>query len=343
MTAPLVDSFGRSISYLRLSVTDRCNLRCVYCLPVESLDIVRPSEPLLSHEEIVRLVRSFAGLGFSKIRITGGEPLVRPGIVDVVRAIAQVPGVADLSLSTNGVLLGPMAKALAQAGLQRVNISLDTLCPDRFREITRWGSLEQVLGGLEAAFETGMAPVKINVVVMRGMNEDEIPDFVHMTEDQPVHVRFIELMPMGATGFFSKARWVPLAEMMERGGGEGLIPLPPEKWPTGSGPAYYCWRPGARGTVGFISALSQGFCASCNRVRLSARGILVPCLDGEDGVDLLFALRAGASEEEIQALIRDAIHRKPEQHAMGERACRVGPVARAAGRGSTRLMCQIGG
>ncbi|MBI3292823.1 MAG: GTP 3',8-cyclase MoaA [Elusimicrobia bacterium] len=332
---PLVDPFGRTLSYLRLSVTDRCNLRCVYCLPALVQGLFAPPQELLTDDELIVLVRAFVALGFSRFRITGGEPLLRPGIVSLIRVFSRMDGIADLSMSTNGLRLEQMAGDLAQAGLHRINISLDTLCPQRFRAITRGGSLDQVLCGLEAAFRGGLDPIKLNVVVMRGINDHEIPRFVRLTEDHPLHVRFIELMPIGDTGFFSKDRWVPLEEMLEKAG-EGLIPLPPERWPKGFGPARYFQRPGAPGTVGFISALSQGFCASCNRVRLSARGVLFTCLDGTDGVDLKTPLRQGASEEQIQALICQAIRQKPEHHTMKERL--LSPRCT-----SPRLMCQMGG
>ena len=326
------DGFGRTIDYLRLSVTDRCNLRCVYCLP-QSAPRFAPSPDLLSDDEIVALAGAFAGLGVSKIRLTGGEPLVRPGLPGLVRRLAAVPGVRDLSLSTNGVLLAGLARELKAAGLRRVNISLDTLDAGRFARIARFGDLKDVLAGIEAALAAGLDPVKLNVVVARGMNADEIGAFAALSEKRPLHIRFIELMPMGETGFFAPERRVPLAEMMA--GAEPLEPLSREEGPLGHGPARYYRRPGALGTVGFISALSCGFCGACNRVRLSSTGTLVPCLDGDEGVDLRAPLRAGAGGETLAALIRGAVRAKPEAHGMAARA--------AASEANTRLMCSIGG
>lgn len=323
------DGFGRTIDYLRLSVTDRCNLRCVYCLPAAAARFA-PGPDLLSDDEIVTLAGAFARLGTSKIRVTGGEPLVRPGLPALVRRLADIPGIADLSLSTNGVLLAGVAGELKAAGLSRVNVSLDTLDPGRFSGIARFGSLNTVLAGVEAALKAELSPVKLNVVVARGMNDDQIGDFAELTDNTPLHVRFIELMPMGETGFFSPERRVPLPEMMAAAG-----PLEPASAPLGHGPARYYRRPGAAGTVGFISALSCGFCDACNRVRLSSTGTLIPCLDGEDGVDLRTPLRRGAGTGEVMALIEGAVRAKPERHAMSARA--------AAAEANPRFMCSIGG
>lgn len=326
------DGFNRTIDYLRLSVTDRCNLRCVYCLP-ELAPRFAPNGELLSDDEIVKLVEAFAHTGMSKIRITGGEPLVRPGLPALVRRLSSIPGIRDLSLSTNGVLLGGLAAELKTAGLHRVNISLDTLDPARFASIARFGNLKSVLSGIEAALEAGLAPVKLNVVVARGMNDDEVGAFAALTDNKKLHVRFIELMPMGETGFFTPERRVPLGELMAAAA--PLAPASHEDRPLGHGPARYYRRPGAAGTIGFISALSCGFCDSCNRVRLSSSGTLIPCLDGDEGVDLRTPLREGAGPDTLTALIRGAIRAKPESHGM---------VARAASLdASPRFMCQIGG
>lgn len=326
------DSFGRTIDYLRLSVTDRCNLRCVYCLP-EAAPPFTPAADLLTDDELVALAGAFASVGVSKIRVTGGEPLVRPGLAGLVRRLSRVPGVSELSLSTNGVLLADRAHELKAAGLARVNISLDTLDAGRFAKIARFGRLEDVLSGIEAALDAGLAPVKLNVVVARGMNDDEIGAFAALTERRPLHVRFIELMPMGDAGFFSEARRLPLGDMMAAAG--RLEPASPQARPVGHGPARYFRRPGAAGTVGFISPLSCGFCGSCNRVRLSSNGTLIPCLDGNDGVDMRTPLRDGAGPERLAALIRDAVRAKPEGHGM---LARVAPSD-----ANPRFMCQIGG
>ncbi|PIR15744.1 MAG: GTP 3',8-cyclase MoaA, partial [Elusimicrobia bacterium CG11_big_fil_rev_8_21_14_0_20_64_6] len=277
----LNDGFGRRIDYLRLSVTDRCNLRCVYCLP-ESAPRFAPREETLTDDDIAALVGAFARAGVSKIRITGGEPLVRPGLTALVGRLAAIPGIDDLSMSTNGVLLADHARKLKAAGLSRVNVSLDTLDPERFAGIARFGGLKNVLAGIEAALDAGLTPVKLNVVAARGMNDDELGAFAALTEMKPLHVRFIELMPMGETGFFSPERRIPLDEMMAKAA--PLTPVSLEERPMGHGPARYYRRPGSAGTIGFISALSCGFCAACNRMRLSSTGTLIPCLDGDDGV-----------------------------------------------------------
>jgi cyclic pyranopterin phosphate synthase len=226
-----------------------------------------------------------------------------------------------------------MAKDLARAGLSRVNISLDSLRPQRFEEITRFGTFADVWEGIEAAQAAGLSPLKINMVVMKGMNDDEIPDFVSLTEKNPLHVRFIELMPMGETGFFTKERWLPYDEIRERAG--LLEELPLDEKPVGFGPAHYFRRLGARGSVGIISALSCGFCSSCNRVRLTSTGTLVPCLDAMEGTDLKSALRNGSSDQDIKQLIQETIQRKPEHHFMGDRT--EGKTSNA------RFMCQVGG
>ncbi|OGR94666.1 MAG: cyclic pyranopterin phosphate synthase MoaA [Elusimicrobia bacterium RBG_16_66_12] len=328
----MTDSFARRIDYLRLSVTDRCNLRCVYCLPAQGASF-SPREDVLSPAEIERLARVFAGAGISNVRLTGGEPLVRPDIVEVVERLARVPGIGDLSLSTNGVLLGALARPLARAGLRRVNISLDSLDEERFRAVTRFGRLDEVRAGIDAALAAGLSPVKLNVVVARGLNEDEVAAFAALTQSAPLHVRFIELMPMGETGFFSKERWVPLAEILAAAG--PLEPLSGAERPVGHGPARYYRRPGARGTVGVISALSCGFCASCNRLRLTSRGLLVPCLDGETGTDLRGPLRRGADDGELRRLLEETVRTKPREHAMAAKA--------EAAAANPRFMCAIGG
>jgi GTP 3',8-cyclase len=322
-----LDQYRRKIDYLRLSVTDRCNLRCVYCLPE---DYAFPATEKLSDEELAALARTFVSLGFTKIRLTGGEPLLRR---ELARFVSMLPPLEDLALSTNGVLLAEQAEGLARAGVRRVNISLDTLDAEKFRRLTRFGRLEDVWSGIEKALASGMSPVKLNVVVVRGQNDGEVAEFARLTEKQPLHVRFIELMPMGETGYFSLDRLVPMKEILERAGSLEALPL--DEKPTGHGPARYFRRPGARGTVGIISAMSCNFCENCNRVRLSSSGVLVPCLDGDDGVDLAAPLRAGAGEARIRELILDTLAHKPERHKMEERA--------ADRSENPRFMCQIGG
>lgn len=327
---PLVDPYGRRIEYLRISVTDHCNLRCVYCLPEEGMT-GSSSEERLSDAELVRLVRVAAGLGIDKIRLTGGEPLVRPGIVDLIAAVAGTPGLADLSLSTNGVLLAGLAPQLKRARLKRVNVSLDTLRPERFPAIARRGGLAGVLRGIDAALDAGLGPVKLNVVVMRGVNDDELPAFVALVRDRPLHVRFIELMPIGEMGFFSSARWVPLPEIQAACG--PLEPLAGAARPVGAGPAIYFRPPGALGSIGFISAMSCGFCGLCNRMRLTAKGRLLPCLASETGLDLKACLRSGASDEELAGRLRQGAAMKPERHDMRPEA----------GKVRESFMCALGG
>lgn len=328
----LVDSFGRKITYLRLSVTDRCNLRCVYCLP-EIYNRFSPSENLLTDDEIIRLISVFGSLGISSLRITGGEPLLRPRIVELIERLHRIPGLTDFSLSTNGLLLKKLAKDLKEAGLRRVNISLDSLNPEKFRSITRFGTIEEVRDGLEEAQETGLSPIKINVVVMKGINDDEIADFAALTEHHPIHVRFIELMPMGETGFFSQERWLPFDQMFQKAAPLEEVSL--DEKPFGFGPARYFRRPGAKGTVGFISALSCGFCSLCNRIRLTSSGVLVPCLDSSQGTDLKTLIRSGEPDETLKKTIQQVITEKPERHFMVDRA--------EKSEANPRFMCQVGG
>ena len=315
-----LDACNRPISYLRISVTDRCNLRCTYCMPEEGV-ARRSHEEILRYEEIEIVVQAAAGLGISKVRITGGEPLVRPGIVDLVRMLARVPGVDDLAMTTNGTLLARFAGDLAEAGLQRVNVSLDTLRPDRFRRITRCGELEDVLVGMEAARGAGLEPIKVNTVVIRGMNEDEAVDSARKTVDEAWNVRFIELMPVGVSGGLDNDGWherVVTAADIRQEIEAALGPLEPAKTSAGSGPARYYRVPGAGGTIGFITPVSEHFCLHCNRLRLTADGYLRPCLLSDDEIDLRTPLRQGAGVEEIEELLLKAIMRKPSQHRLDE-------------------------
>jgi len=309
------------IDYLRISVTDRCNLRCVYCMPPEGV-LWRPREDILSYEEIVRVVWIAAGLGVRKIRLTGGEPLIRAGLTDLVAALAQIPGIEEISLTTNAILLAHLAQPLAEAGLARVNISLDTLQPERFARITRFGQLDQVWRGIEAAERAGLTPLKLNMVVVRGVNDDELADFARLTLTRPWHVRFIELMPVGNAGEWGAdfpeagTRFMPVAEMRER-----LAPLGellPGGYLRGNGPAQIYRLPGAAGTLGFISPVSQHFCDGCNRLRLTADGRLRPCLLQDGEVNLIPALRNGADVMQIQALIMQTVRAKPRRHQLQE-------------------------
>ncbi len=327
---PHRDDFGRAINYLRVSVTDRCNLRCVYCMPAEGIE-KRPHADLLTFEELSVIVRAAAELGISKVRLTGGEPLARLDLVDLVRMIASVPGIDDLSMTTNGTLLARHAAALAEAGLHRVNISLDTLRADRFRQITRRDRLDDVWAGIDAARVAGLTPIKLNMVVVRGLNDDEIVDFARCTLTHGWHVRYIELMPIGANVDWAGGGVVPIPEVRTRIEAEAG-PLEPVHGPRGNGPArYYRW-PGAEGSIGFIGALSEHFCTSCNRLRLTADGRLRPCLMSSDEIDLRGPLRDGAGPEEVRALLEHAIDRKPQRHHLNEAAAP-----------QDRTMAQIGG
>jgi cyclic pyranopterin phosphate synthase len=314
-----LDAYNRPISYLRISVTDRCNLRCVYCMPPQGVD-KRSHAEILRYEEIETVVRAAATLGITKVRLTGGEPLVRPGIVDLVRMLARVEGIDDLAMTTNAILLSNYAKGLAQAGLRRVNISLDTLRPERFERITRCGKLEDVLTGMEAARQAGLEPIKINTVVIREMNDDEVVDFARQTMEPGWHVRFIEVMPIG-NGMAVESNWkdhVVTAREIREQIKAVLGPLEPAKVLPGGGPARYYRLPGAKGTLGFITPISEHFCHQCNRLRLTADGHLRPCLLSDYEIDLRTPLRNGADEEQIKMLILQSIVSKPLQHHLDE-------------------------
>lgn len=314
MPEPLRDRFGRVIEYVRISVTDRCNLRCVYCLPAAGIRWL-PRDDVVRNEEIAAVVRAGMRLGITRVRLTGGEPLVRDGLLELIRLLSGYSGLQDLALTTNGILLADRAQALKTAGLRRINISLDTLRPDRFRRITRFGEIDDVRRGITASLEAGLDPVKLNVVVMRGVNDDEISDMAALTWSLPLEVRFIELMPIG--DYFSSEKLVPAAEILA--GVERLGTLSPAASGAGCGPARMFRLPGACGKIGIISAVTRAFCASCNRLRLTTAGVLRPCLDDERAVDLKPALRPVIDEERLAELIRAAVAAKPERHAMAER------------------------
>lgn len=313
---PYLDNFNRPISYLRISVTDRCNLRCVYCMPPEGVPS-RAHDEILRYEEIEFVVRAAASLGISKVRLTGGEPLVRLGFVELVRMLTHIPGIDDLAMTTNGTLLAQYAAELAQAGLKRVNVSLDTLQPERFRQITRRGDLATVFEGIAAAREVGLVPVKVNTVVVRGLNEDEVVDFAWLTLEDDWHVRFIEMMPLGANTAWVGEGYVPVGEVRRRIE-DALGKLVPAKVGVGNGPARYYRLPGAVGTIGFISPISEHFCYQCNRLRLTADGRLRPCLLSDYEIDLRTPLRQGADLTEIRELLICSIGAKPQGHRLDE-------------------------
>lgn len=325
----LFDSWQRQINYLRISVTDLCNLNCVYC---SAGSIARLShDDILRYEEIQRIVRLAAGMGITKVRLTGGEPLARPDFVKLVGMIAAIEGIDDVAVTTNGILLGKYAGELKEAGLNRVNVSLDTLKKDRFKQITGGDKLAEVLGGIEAAHRAGLEPVKINVVVMRGKNDDEILDFGRKTITEGWHVRFIEFMPFGTCGTVG-VETVATGEIQERL--QALGGLEPITGPAGNGPAKYFQFPGSKGSIGFITPMTEHFCATCNRLRITSDGQLRPCLLGNDEVDLKAALRNGSSDEAIKRLIQQAVNIKREEHHLS------GELAPEA---VTRPMYQIGG
>jgi cyclic pyranopterin phosphate synthase len=310
----LSDSFQRPINYLRVSVTDRCNLRCIYCMPAGGVNLMSHGD-ILSYEEIYTVVQAAAQLGINKVRITGGEPLVRLGLPKLIGMLAGIEAIDDISLTTNGTLLGGYAAELKSAGLRRVNVSLDTLKPERFELIARGRGLSDVLAGIETARSVGLNPVKINTVVMAGINDDELLDFAARTIDDGWHVRFIELMPVnGESG--NHRQLVTVAEMRKRL--ELLGKLEPCLPSIGNGPAKYFRFPHATGTVGFITPVSEHFCFDCNRLRLTADGKLRPCLLAEDEVDLKLPLRNGISLAGLKLLIEETVARKPHRHHLAE-------------------------
>ena len=299
------DQFGRKINYLRISVTDLCNLRCIYCMPKEGIPKIQ-HEDILSVEEIEEIVKVFVKLGVNKIRLTGGEPLVRKGILDIVERIGKLEGIRDFAMTTNGLLLKEYAKDLRALGLKRVNISLDTLDDKKYSSITRIGSLQRVMKGIEAAKEVGLTPIKINTVLVGGFNDDEIEDLVRLTEKEEIDVRFIELMPIGEAIKLKADHFLSNEIVLQRV--PSLIKIDGED---PSSPAVYYKLPNGKGKVGLINPVSCKFCKNCNRVRLTSQGKLKLCLHSDVEIDLREALRRGQA---IEKIIMDAISKKPESH-----------------------------
>ena len=326
----MVDGFGRRVEYLRISVTDKCNLRCVYCMPEEGLPWLRRGE-ILTYEEITEIVRVMARMGLRRLRLTGGEPLVRKDLPRLVDMLAAVDGIEDIALSTNAVLLAPMAQRLRDAGVTRVNISLDSLRPERADSIARRpGTLAKVLAGLDAAYAVGFDPIKLNVVLMRGENDDEIADFAELSRERPLHVRFIEVMPTESNLELSASNFLSCDEALEAVGAvDALEPVP---GPPGNGPATYFSFAGARGTIGVITPMSHNFCSRCNRMRLTADGQLRPCLFGVMQTPLREALRRG---EALEPLINETLRIKPEKHMLVQGS--------SAGSGGLIALSQTGG
>lgn len=325
----LRDSFHRIIDYMRISITDRCNLRCIYCMPSSGVRLIEHKE-ILTYEEIVRVVKVAATLGVRKIRITGGEPFARKNVTYLIASLRRITGIEDMSLTTNGVLLERYAKELADAGLDRVNVSLDSLRPGRYREITRGGDISHMMKGIEAAEKAGLIPIKINMVPIRGLNDDEIEEFARITLNTPYNVRFIEFMPIGARDLWDNEKYVSTDEIrtiVERIG--TLFPVRLRR----TGPARYFRFENAPGVIGFISALTHHFCEDCNRLRITADGRLRPCLFSETEIDLKPALRNSPSDEEIERLLRLSIEIKPEGHNINKRS----------DLNSLRAMSRIGG
>lgn len=311
----LRDKFGRHLHYLRISLTDACNFRCVYCMP-ENIKFKAKAD-LMQDDEILLLTRAFVELGVDKIRLTGGEPMLRAGLPGLVREIKRM-GVRDLSMTTNGSMLAQHARTLADAGLDRVNISLDSLDPAKFRRITRRGSLADTWQGILTAEEVGLTPIKLNTVVVRGYNEEDVVDLARLTLTHPWEVRFIELMPLGSEGMFALESLVPSGETRGRIEQE-FGPLEEVPGYNGEDPSRPFRIPGAVGTLGFISSVTAPFCAGCTRLRLTADGRLRLCLLHDDEADLLGPLRDGASYDEIKEIIREAAWRKPWGHQLDEK------------------------
>ncbi|WP_022854290.1 GTP 3',8-cyclase MoaA [Thermodesulfatator atlanticus] len=308
----LIDKHGRKITYLRVSVTDRCNLRCFYCSSKDAIAWL-PHEEILSYEELLEIVKVAISLGIEKIRLTGGEPLVRKDFVSLVAAISKIPGLRDLSLTTNGILLAEFAEDLKKAGLNRINISLDTLDPKKYKTICGYNKLGDVLRGIDKALEMGFSPVKINTVVMKGLNEDEILDLAKLTIERPVEVRFIEFMPVGDGAAWEEKYFMPVAEIKKRV--EMLGPLVPAQ-KIGAGPARVYTLPNACGKIGFISAITEHFCDKCNRLRLTPEGKLRMCLFSDEEIDLKPYLRGNFSRKDLKEAFLKAIKNKPAKRSL---------------------------
>lgn len=313
--APALDAFGRRIDYLRVSLTDRCNMRCVYCMPAHGMQFL-PRPELLTNDELLRVLQAAAAAGFRKIRLTGGEPMLRQDIVNLIGAIKAIPGIEHIAMTTNGLRLGTLASSLHAAGLDRVNISIDSLNPAKFRQITRGGNLADVWAGIEAAVAAGLLPLKLNAVVVRGLNDDELIDLAALTLDNDWEFRFIEVMPLTGVAGVAQDGVVSTAELVQRlesvyGPLDGL-------GQASSDPARRYRLPGAAGTLGFISSVTDPFCSTCNRMRLTAEGRLHLCLLRDDEVDVRAALRSGASQDELEQIIRHAVAVKPWGHGLPE-------------------------
>lgn len=322
----MIDRYGRTIDYMRISVTDRCNLRCVYCVPECGVTRI-PAERLLTEEELLRIARAAAKEGIAHVKVTGGEPLLRPNLAGLVQKIREIPGIETVTLTTNGILLPDQIDALAAAGISGINISLDTLNKERYRSLTRGGELERALAGLEAAKRQKGVSVKVNAVLYETHWEEDALTLAALAEKDPVHVRFIEHMPLGTEAEERPVREDAILALLQKEYGkcesyQGKI---------GEGPGHYVTFPGMTGKIGFISAISHKFCSGCNRLRLTADGDLRMCLQSKEGIPLRELLRDGATDEKVQEVLRGCILQKPEGHQMTEQKI------------EAEGMCQIGG
>ncbi|KJS21451.1 MAG: molybdenum cofactor biosynthesis protein MoeA [Clostridiaceae bacterium BRH_c20a] len=327
----LEDNYGRKHDYLRISITDRCNLRCIYCMGEDGIKLLNHNE-ILTYEEIVGFVKVLSPLGLRRLRITGGEPLVRKGVENLIGSLSGIAGIEDIALTTNGELLEPMLDKLMDNGLKRVNISLDSLKPDLYKKITRVGNLDKVLKGINSALRKGLTPIKINVVLMAGVNDQEIYEFLKLTLDDPIHVRFIEYMPLDGHDQMWSKRYLPLNAVKEKAAGLGFR-LNPEEGLVGNGTAE-TWRiHGAQGTIGFINPVSCHFCSSCTRLRLTADGKFKPCLYWQEEINVRKALK---NPLVLQSLIKQGLSLKHEKHQMNAQT-------QGNEQGYVRSMAQIGG
>ncbi|WP_313134799.1 GTP 3',8-cyclase MoaA [Anaerocolumna sp.] len=308
----MVDNYNRVIDYIRISITDRCNLRCIYCMPKEGMEFI-PHENILTYEEIIRLCKCFASLGMSKVKLTGGEPLVRKNLSYLVKEIKNISGIQNVTLTTNGILLAEQIEDLVQAGIDAVNVSLDTLDPDQFEQLTRFRKLDQVLEGIEETLKYTDIALKINCVPLRE-DYNNILSMVSLAKNQKLHVRFIEVMPIGLGKDLKGLTEENIKEIIEKEYGT----LTPYKTSIGNGPCHYYSLEGFQGKIGFISAISHQFCDSCNRVRLTSEGYLKNCLQYANGIDLKSLMRQGISDEELIGAIREAISHKPKEHHFNE-------------------------
>jgi len=318
----LIDNFGRKISYLRVSITDRCNYRCIYCQSEKEFEFI-PHQEILRFEEIVEIVQEVVNLGITKVRITGGEPLVRKGVVNFIKKLREIKKLEDISLTTNGFFLPEYAEKLKDAGLNRVNISLDSLQEEKYKKITRGGSLEKVLKGIDSALKAGLLPIKINTVLIRGINDDEVEDFVRLALERPLNIRFIEFMPSGEEVKDNyRNKFISVQEIKENLAEK--YSFRPIDINSGNGPAKYYQIKGGQGTIGFITALSQHFCKTCNRIRLTSEGKLRPCLFSNKEIDIKKAIRQLARDKNerflrkkiIRNKLKEAVKLKPEGHKL---------------------------